>query len=245
MRVQRSNFGHSQHRCCSGANAPCSTFGCAAITTYCYANLSPDDAVLNSDPNPLSQLINLRSQAEKASKTQNLFEQRVGSGWIPWEEVQQARVTALDKVGEAEWIGAEEKRAALRDACAISLLSLIPPDRVGIIRKLRLDVTLKKKPDGNWKIDLSKQRDGHKTSRFYGPFAASLPTELNDILGRYTSELGFDGPVEGGAYLFHPPRSKPDRPMESSAWSGWVKRCFKRHTGSEIAPKTLRSIFIT
>ena len=56
------------------------------------------------------------------------------------------------------------------------------PCRVGIIRKLRLDATLKKKPDGSWKIDLSKQRDGHKTSRFYGPFASSLPTELNDIL---------------------------------------------------------------
>ena len=119
------------------------------------------------------------------------------------------------------------------------------PCRVGIIRKLRLDATLKKKPDGSWKIDLSKQRDGHKTSRFYGPFAASLPSELNDILDKYTSELGFDGPVDGGAYLFHPPRSKPDRPMESSAWSGWVKRCFKRHAGEEIAPKTLRSIFIT
>ena len=103
--------------------------GLVSITNYCYANLAPDDAVFNSDPNPLSQLINLRSQAEKASKTQNLFEQRVGSGWIPWDEVQKARVAALDKVGEAEWIGAEDKRAALRDACAISLLSLIPPDR--------------------------------------------------------------------------------------------------------------------
>ena len=33
--------------------------------------------------------------------------------------------------------------------------------------------------------------------------------------------------------------------MESAAWSGWVKRLFKRHHGEEIAPKTLRSVFIT
>ena len=47
------------------------------------------------------------------------------------------------------------------------------------------------------------------------------------------------------AYLFHPPQSGFDRPMESSAWTGWVKRLFKRHHGEEIAPKTLRSVFIT
>ena len=33
--------------------------------------------------------------------------------------------------------------------------------------------------------------------------------------------------------------------MESSAWTGWVKRLFKRHHGVEIAPKTLRAVFIT
>ena len=58
------------------------------------------------------------------------------------------------------------KRSLLRDAAALSLLSLIPPDRVGCIRKLRLGHTLKRKQGGGWKMDLSKQRDGHKTSRF-------------------------------------------------------------------------------
>ena len=43
---------------------------------------------------------------------------------------------------------------------------------------------------------------------------------------------------------FHPPQSQPDRPLEPSAWSGWVKRMFKRHHGEEIAPKTLRSVRI-
>ena len=31
--------------------------GLVSITSYCYANLSPQDEVLNSDPNPLSQII--------------------------------------------------------------------------------------------------------------------------------------------------------------------------------------------
>jgi len=217
--------------------------GLVSMVSYAYGNLEPSDAVVNSDPNPLAQIINLRAQAEKASKTQQMYDERVG-GFCTWEDVQKARVKAMEKLGEAEWGTAAEKRFALRDACALSLLSLIPPDRVGCIRKLRLNFTLKRKEGGGWKMDLSKQRDGHKTSRFYGPFAASLPDALNDVLSAYVRELEYDGPSDG-PYLFHPPHSKSDRPMEPSAWTGWVRRLFQRHHGSPIAPKTLRSVFIT
>ena len=199
--------------------------------------------MLNSDPNPLAQIVNLRSQAEKASKTQNLYEQRVG-GWLEWSDVQKARVTAIGKLNLASTHA--ERVFAHRDAAAMGLLSLIPPDRVGCIRKLRLGHTLKRKEGdaGGWKMDLSKQRDGHKTSRFYGPFAASLPTELTPILDQYAALLEYE--VDGDvAYLFHPPNGSNDRPMESSAWTSWVRRLFKRHHGEEVAPKTLRSVFIT
>ena len=82
------------------------------------------------------------------------------------------------------------------------------------------------------------------TIRFYGPFAASLPSELTPILDKYAQLFSYEMGGEA-AYLFHPPQSAFDRPMESSAWTGWVKRLFKRHHGQEIAPKTLRSVFIT
>ena len=196
--------------------------GLVSITSYCYANLAPSDSLLAADPNPLTQLINLRGQAEKASKTQQLYEKRVG-GWLEWEEVQKARIAAANKLAALGEGGASaaHKRNLLRDCAALSLLSLIPPDRVGCIRKLRLGHTLKKKESGGWMMDLSHQRDGHKTSRFYGPFAASLPNELTPILDQYTSLFAFE--VDGdSAYLFHPPQSGFDRPMESSAWSQWV-----------------------
>jgi hypothetical protein len=216
--------------------------GIISVTTYCYAALDPSDEVFAMDPNPLAQLINLRGQAEKASKTQAMFDKRVG-GFCEWEEVQKARVAAMVKLASVT-TGTAAEKFALRDACAISLLSLIPPDRVGIIRKLRLGHTLKKKEGDGWAIDLSKQRDGHKTSKWYGPFAASLPAELTPVLNRYTQlfalEMGGDA-----AYLFHPSQSGFDRPMESSAWTMWVRRLFQRHAGKEIAPKTLRSVFIT
>ena len=113
--------------------------------------------------------------------------------------------------------------------------------RVGCIRKLRLGQTLKRKSGGGWKIDFSSIRDQHKTSRFYGPFAASLPGALTPILDKYSRVLEME-PGGDAAYLFHPPQSGFDRSMEPSAWTGWVKRLFKRWHGTEIAPKTLRSV---
>ena len=208
------------------------------------ANLAPNDALFVMDPNPLTQLINLRGQAEKASKTQQMFDKRVG-GWMEWEDVQKARVTAMNKLEDVgNGVANAAKRNLMRDAAALSLLSLIPPDRVGCIRKLRFGHTLKRKPGGDWMMDLSKQRDGHKTSRFYGPFAASLPSALTPVLDKYEElfkyEMGGDE-----AYLFHPPQSGFDRAIESSSWSQWVSRFFQRNAGVAIAPKTLRSIFIT
>jgi len=140
--------------------------GLVSITTYAYATLEPPAAVLALEPNPLTQLIYLRGHAEKESKTQHKYEDRKG-GWIEWEDVQKARVAALEKLRDAgQTATPAAKRNLLRDAAAISLLSLIPPDRVGIIRKLRLRHTLKRKDGGGWMMDLSRQRDGHKTSRF-------------------------------------------------------------------------------
>jgi len=108
-------------------------------------------------------------------------------------------------------------------------------------------------------MDLSKQRDGHKTSRFCiakwtrtlvlplpcrlrppfcvppdatdGPFAASLPGALTPVLNQYTAVLELEPGSDAGPYLFHPPQSHFDRPMEPSAWTGWVRRLFKRHHG--------------
>jgi hypothetical protein len=141
--------------------------GLVSLTTYACSNFEPAAEVLNAEPNPLTQLINLRGQAEKASKTQQMYEKRVG-GWLEWEDMQKARVAAMIKLSNAAQTATPAaKRSLLRDAAALSLLSLIPPDRVGCIRKLRLSHTLKRKQGGGWSIDLSKQRDGHTTSRFY------------------------------------------------------------------------------
>ena len=74
-----------------------------------------------------------------------------------------------------------------------------------MIRKLRLGHTLKKVAGGGgWRLDLSKQRDGHKTSKFYAPFAAKLPDELTPVLDAYASALELSGTDGSEGYLFHP-----------------------------------------
>ena len=144
------------------------------------------------EPTPLTMVINLRAQAEKASRTQNMFDKRVG-GWyasshsrassLPsallldpndnlcvvcratWEQIQQARVKAIGLLNEAPAGNTSARLVLLRDTTACSLLSLLPPDRVGLVRKLRLGHTLKRRDDGGWRLDLTKARDGHKTSK--------------------------------------------------------------------------------
>ena len=214
--------------------------GLASVVAYFYANFELPDATAALDPSPLTQILNLRGQAEKQSVTQNMYDKRVG-GWLTWPEVQGCRSRAMLRLSMANQAN---KRTFAREAAVISLLSLIPPDRVGIIRKLRFGHTLKKLQGGGWGLDLSKVRDGHKTSRFYGPFAAKLPSALDGVLGTYSSLLSLEF---GGdeAYLFHPINGAIDRPMESSSWTGYVKRLFKKFYGEPIAPKTLRSVFVT
>ena len=112
--------------------------GLVSTTSYCYANLDPSDDLLSMDPSPLAQIVNLRGQAEKASRTQSLYTAKRVGGWCEWSDVQKARQHALKKLNEQSGKSLVDQRTALRDAAAISLLSLIPPDRVGCIRKLRL-----------------------------------------------------------------------------------------------------------
>ena len=85
-----------------------------------------------------------------------------------------------------------------------------------------------------------------ETSKHYGPYCTALPDALTPLLDRYADMLALEG--EGGdeAYLFGPNHAL-DRPYESAGWSMFVKRAFAKHSpsGQEVAPKVLRSSFIT
>ena len=214
---------------------------------YVYFELTVDADVLALSPNPLEQVVNLRDQAHGQIKEQNLYTPtNVKGGWITWPQVQETRVAAMTAIGAlTESATAPQRRTALKEAAMVSLMSLLPPDRVGVIRRLRLGHTLQRRDGGTgWRLNLTQRKDGHKTSKHYGPFCSKLPTELDAILNAYTAFLAME-PGGEEAYLFSPNNSL-ERPLESSAWTMAVKRAFKKHSpgNHEVSPKTLRSSFM-
>ena len=64
-----------------------------------------------------------------------------------------------------------------------------PPDRVGVVRKLRLGVTLKKEGT-SYTLDMTTAR--YKTSRFYGPSITSMSALLKEPLDAYLSSFVFE-----------------------------------------------------
>ena len=100
--------------------------------------------------------------------------------------MQRTRLTCLERLEAATT--PKQTHALLQDALMISLFSVTPPDRVGVIRRLMLGVTLRRivdsedeeaaeqESEGDWWIDLTASK--HKTSRFYGP----AMTRISDLV---------------------------------------------------------------
>ena len=100
-----------------------------------------------------------RGQYEKEAKHAKLF-QRVDPNFLEWEEAQRARVKA-----EAAYRAArgQKRLQLLKEWLILSFLTVMPPDRVGVIRKLRWNASLKRAGNG-FVLDCSTQRS-HKTSK--------------------------------------------------------------------------------
>ena len=74
------------------------------------------------------------------------------------------------------------------------------------------------------------------------PFSRTFCTRGKS--SEHTSQLEFE--VGGtAAYLFHQVTGSVDRVMDSSSWTQFIRKLTLKWTGTAVAPKTLRSIFIT
>lgn len=85
---------------------------------------------------------------------------RADPNYLEWEEANRARAKAESEYRIAT---GQKKISLLRDWLILSLHTIMPPDRVGIIRKLRLNVSLKQS-GGGFVLDCTTQRS-HKTSK--------------------------------------------------------------------------------
>ena len=142
-----------------------------AVTGHVYSTYKIDESIYSMQRTPLDELIRLRGQCESEAKQQRLYQRR-DANWIEWPAANEAR-----KKAEAAF-RAKATPQTRRDWLLISLHTCAPPDRVGVVRKLRLGHSLKR-CGGGFVLDLTTQRS-HKTSKFC---EGSAPFESRAGLG--------------------------------------------------------------
>jgi len=149
-----------------------------------------------------------------------------------------------------------EKLQLAEDALIISLYTVAPPDRVGVIRKLSWGHTLKRGGGTGYFIDLTAPRL-HKTSKFYGPSMTSISKLVVPIMDsmlklQQGDEWDFTEEEAGPAnrthleYLFYK-QGQSTRCYSESEWSKRVSQAFERHSPrhTKTPARLLRSAFIT
>ena len=144
----------------------------------------------------------------------------------------------------------QEGRAGL-----LTWLAVVPPDRVGVARKLQLGVTLKPSAagGGGFELDLSTP-DAHKTAAIFGPSTTAVPAAACALLQAWLDAAGLTAtaaaatkpyvfvlgnPARGGGTVDH------SKPLDARRWTEVVQAVLKRQAGVAFAPKDLRSSFIT
>ena len=140
----------------------------------------------------------------------------------------------------------------LFDAALLTWLTVVPPDRVGVARKLQLGVTLKPSAAGDgFELDLSTP-DAHKTAAIFGPSTTAVPVAACALLQAWLAEAGLTATAAAKPYVFvlgNPARGAGavdhSKPLGTPRWTEVVKAVLKRQSGVAVAPKDLRSSFIT
>ena len=195
------------------------------------------------DSTAVDQLAALHTQSLQQARQQAVFDlAKPPTNWMDWSEIQHIRCnaeSALASMGEQASVTQWQKVA--RDVALLMCLTHQPPDRVGVLRLLKLgdDGTLKRDDRGGFLLDLSSP-GAHKTSATFGPSTTTVPPAIARCL---STHLGLSAVPEGG-YIFAQ-AGDPFAPMEPNQWTAMVKATFKRYGGVALAPKDLRSSFVT
>jgi hypothetical protein len=194
-------------------------------------------ATTATDDTPVVQLAALHRQCSQQARQESNFDVGGKTDFLDWEAVQRVRLAAEKALGAVKTKAAKLKLT--RDVTVLRLLADQPPDRVGVIRTLRLGGSLKRKPDGSYELDLSEP-GAHKTSSIFGATRTSINASISPWLDRYIESA--DIPADG--FLFHA-RGDTRVVITPSAWSKCVKATFARHGDIALCPKDARASFIT
>ena len=107
--------------------------------------------------------------------------------WLDWEAVQRARAKA--QLAYKAYTGNSGTRRLFltRDVLVMMLFTHQPPDRVGVLRLLRLGETLKRTHSG-FELDLT-QPGSHKTSAIFGPSRTTISKAIAAWIDSYISTV--------------------------------------------------------
>ena len=134
------------------------------ITGFVWETMEVEAAALEATPQPPDALLNLRSQCENQSKQQQLYAKKPAN-WLDWDKAQEARVKCAAAWAKAGSLSHDKKVALLKEYLVLLFHTVMPPDRVGIVRKMRWNATLKRDAPGAYRLDMTEAR--FKNSRFY------------------------------------------------------------------------------
>ena len=208
------------------------------ITGFVWETMEVEEAAMQATPQPPDALINLRSQCENQSKLSQLYAKKPDN-WLDWEKAQEARVKCAAAWAKAGSLSYDRKVALLKEYLVLLFHTVMPPDRVGIVRKLRWNATLKRDAPGAYRLDMTEAR--FKNSRFYGPSVTSISSLIAPALDQYVELIAFD--FEDKPYVFC--TKDATRCQTSSQWSAYCKNIFKKWSGVACPPKMLRASFVT
>ena len=118
-----------------------------------------------------------------------------------WSAVLTARARAVREYELHKEEAGPAARTRLFDAALLTWLTVVPPDRVGVARKLQLGVTLKPTAGGGFELDLSTP-DAHKTAAIFGPSTTAVPAAACALLQAWLAEAGLTTTATAKPYVF-------------------------------------------
>ena len=192
---------------------------------YCYvANMAASLVAVASfvsvrrggspDSNVVAELSALHLQCCQQARKQKKFDlSEKPAAWLDWDEVQRVRVAAEEALSAATTDSQKLKLTC--DVTVLRLLADQPPDRVGVVRTLKLGTTLRREPCGSYVLDLSTP-GAHKTSSVFGATRTTINASIVPCLDRYIKIAA----IPQGGFLFHARNNK----MEVVTPSAWTER---------------------
>ena len=195
---------------------------------------------------PVDAMARAHRQIVQQARLEQKFA-RKPKAWLDWSQILTARARAVREYDHCEDEDGTGGAKRLFDATLLVWLTSVPPDRVAVARKLQLGVTLIPTAGGGFNLDLSTP-DAHKTAAIFGPSNSPVPAQACRMLTAWISAAGLNAASK--PYIFVLARgghigSQHTEPFDTKQWTKVVQSVLARHAGLPVAPKDLRSSFIT